>query len=115
MPPDTHLPPGPRVAQPELVNASRAAYARRHDIKLRLAHTPNTDLLALLTTYRRTNPDLGNMRLRTVLRSLPGLGRAGTRRLLADLGIDGARKLRQLGHRQARELAERLDVTNRHR
>src|SRR5690606_15944951 len=57
MPPDTHLPPGPRVAQPELVNASRAAYARRHDIKLRLAHTPNTDLLALLTTYRRTNPD----------------------------------------------------------
>lgn len=106
--------PAPRP-QAELTAAARAAYARRRDIKLRLRHTPNTDLLALFTTYRRTNPDLGRMRLRAVLSALPGLGKASTSRLLADLNLDGDRRMLQLGHQQARRLAERLDATNRHR
>lgn len=103
------------ASQEELTAAARAAYARRRDIKLRLQHTPNTDLLALLTTYRRTNPDLGSLRLHTVLRALPGVGKIGTRRLLSDLSLDGTRRLRQLGPRQARSLAERLDTSNRYR
>ncbi|WP_413451666.1 hypothetical protein AA0Y32_14955 [Georgenia phoenicis] len=103
------------LPEAELTAAARAAYARRRDIKLRLAHTPNTDTLALLTTYRRTNPDLGRMRLRTVLNALAGLGQASTSRLLTDLNLNGDRRLNQLGPRQARTLAERLNTANRHR
>jgi hypothetical protein len=51
---------------------------------------------------------IGGLKLKSVLESLPGLGKIKTKRLLESLDIDGSRRLRGLGDRQRRALMTEL-------
>ncbi len=59
-------------------------------------------------TRAETESMIGGLKLKSVLESLPGLGKIKTKRLLESLDIDGSRRLRGLGDRQRQALMTEL-------
>lgn len=86
----------------------QAAQARRERSLLRdrLKHGRTT----LVETLRTADTDqvIARMRVVTVLGSLPGIGPARARRVMAELDIADSRRLRGLGPHQRAALIERF-------
>ena len=84
--------------------AMRVRYERRATLsKVKTGTITISELLE-----QTGDPVVGKMRLRQVLRALPGYGPKRTEELLASLGIDSNRKLQGLGIRQRDALLNAL-------
>lgn len=101
------------MSTPPLDEAARArgraqaieARRRRAEVKADLA-TGSRTLESVLDL--RHDPILSRLRIDEVLRALPGIGPARTRRILEECEIDSKRRLGQLGDLQIRRVTEAL-------
>ena len=84
--------------------AMRVRYERR--AFLSQVKTGKTTISELLD--QSADPVVGKMRVRQVLRALPGYGPKRTEELLASLGVDSRRRLQGLGSRQRDALVNAL-------
>jgi hypothetical protein len=86
----------------------KAAEARRVQAEIKELLRTGTITFGEVLTRAETESMIGGLKLKSVLESLPGLGKIKTKRLLESLDIDGSRRLRGLGDRQRRALMTEL-------
>ena len=96
------LPPR-RSDEARIAALAKSAEVRRAraDIRARLKSGSLT-LAELLEQV--DDPTVGGMKAQVVIESLPGVGKAIARRVMADVGIAESRRLRGLGDRQRASL-----------
>ena len=99
---DMTLPPR-RSDEARIAALAKSAEVRRAraDIRARLKSGSLT-LAELLEQV--DDPTVGGMKAHVVIESLPGVGKAIARRVMADVGIAESRRLRGLGDRQRASL-----------
>jgi hypothetical protein len=86
----------------------KAAEARRVRAEIKELLRTGTLTFGEVLTRAETESMIGGLKLKSVLESLPGLGKIKTKRLLESLDIDGSRRLRGLGDRQRQALMTEL-------
>ena len=87
---------------------AKAAEARRIRAEIKELLRTGTITFGEVLTRAETESMIGGLKLKSVLESLPGLGKIKTKRLLESLDIDGSRRLRGLGDRQRQALMTEL-------
>jgi len=101
---------GPPAITPEQRAAAlvKAGEARR--LRAEVKELLKTGSVTLVEVLERgeTEGYIGGMKVKSVLESLPGLGKIKTKRLMEELGIASNRRLRGLGERQRAALLEHI-------
>ncbi len=107
MVPDMPLPPelSPEARQAAL---AKAAAARRQRAELKERLKMGSVSLRELLTEADGDEVVGKMKVLTVLESLPGVGKIGARRLMEEVNISEARRVRGLGAQQRDALLKRF-------
>ncbi|MDI6891500.1 MAG: integration host factor, actinobacterial type [Actinomycetota bacterium] len=101
------------MALPRLTDAERKA-ALRKALEVRRQRAAlkasvkkgQTSLSSVLS--RPSDPIVGKMKVSALLESLPGIGKARSRRLMEKLSIDSSRRVQGLGSRQRELLLKEL-------
>jgi hypothetical protein len=85
---------------------AKAAEARaaRADIKARL----KMGTLTLKQVLNSTDPNIGKLKVVSMLESLPGVGKVKARRVMTDVGIADNRRVQGLGAQQRASLLDQL-------
>ncbi|WP_127128039.1 integration host factor, actinobacterial type [Georgenia sp. SYP-B2076] len=100
------LPPlTPEQRAAALVKAA-AARATRAEVKSRLKYSQVS--LSEVLEAARTDEALAKLKVVSLLESLPGVGKATARSLMAEFGISEARRVRGLGPHQSAALIKRF-------
>lgn len=113
-----HQHPGPRgyvapmATPPQLTPEQRAAAlakaaearAARAEIKLQLKQGRLTVAEALSSS----DPNVGKLKVVSMLESLPGLGKVKARKIMEEVGIADNRKIQGLGAQQKKTLLDHL-------
>ena len=105
--------PLPPALSPEERQAAldKAAAARRQRAELKdKLKMGSMDLKELLDQSARDEV-VGKMKVLTVLESLPGVGKVRARRLMEQIGISEARRVRGLGAQQRESLLKQFPPT----
>ncbi len=97
---------------PELTQEQRAAAlakaaearAARAEIKARL----KMGSMSLAEALASDDPNVGKLKVESVLRALPGVGKVKARRLMEEIGIAENRRIQGLGAQQQKALLEEL-------
>jgi hypothetical protein len=100
------LPPMTPEQRAAGLEKAKAANAERAQVKADLKSGDAT--LAEVIAAAQASDAVGKMKVSAVLRALPGVGDAKAAKLMAELGIDGKRRLRGLGDRQRAALEEKF-------
>ncbi|MGQ0744421.1 MAG: integration host factor, actinobacterial type [Acidimicrobiales bacterium] len=82
----------------------KAAVARRQRAELKDKLKMGTTTLAELLASSSTDEVVAKMKVLTVLESLPGVGKVRARRVMEEVGISEARRVRGLGAQQRESL-----------
>jgi len=78
----------------------KAAAARRQRAELKDKLKMGTTTLAELLESSRTDEVVAKMKVLNVIESLPGVGKVRARRVMEEIGISEARRIRGLGTQQ---------------
>ena len=102
--------PGPPAITPEQRAAALAKAGEARRLRAEIKELLKTGSLTLIEVMGRSDTEdyIGGMKVKSVLESLPGLGKIKTKRLMEELGIASNRRLRGLGERQRAALLEHL-------
>jgi len=100
------LPPMTPEQRAAGLEKAKAANAERAKVKSDLKSGAVT--LAGVIAAAEGSDAIGKMKVSAVLRALPGVGDAKASKVMAELGIDGKRRLRGLGDRQRAALEEKF-------
>jgi hypothetical protein len=98
--------PLPPALSPEDRSAAldKAAAARRQRAELKEKLKMGSTTLKELLDQAERDEVVGKMKVVTVLESLPGVGKVRARRMMEQIGISEARRVRGLGDNQRKEL-----------
>ena len=85
---------------------AKAAEARaaRAEIKVKL----NQGTLTVADALNSSDPNVGKLKVVSLLESLPGLGKVKARKIMEEVGIADNRKIQGLGAQQKKALLEHL-------
>ena len=83
---------------------AKAAAARRQRAELKEKLKMGSTTLKELLDQAERDEVVGKMKVVTVLESLPGVGKVRARRMMEDIKISEARRVRGLGDKQRKEL-----------
>ena len=86
----------------------KAAAVRRERAEIKQLLSMGTITFAELLERAEEDDVVAGMKIGTVLPNLPHMGKVTSKRLLEELGIDDAKRIRGLGSRQRASLLERL-------
>lgn len=94
------------TAEQRAAALAKAAEARaaRADVKARL----KMGTLTLKQALNSDDPNIGKLKVVSLLESLPGVGKVKARRVMADIGIADNRRVQGLGAQQRSALLEQL-------
>lgn len=106
--------PLPPELTPEQRQAAldKAAAARRQRAELKEKLKMGSLTLKELFDQGERDEVIGKMKVLAVLESLPGVGKIGARRILEDVDISEARRLRGLGAQQRESLLKRFPASS---
>ncbi len=98
------------VSTPEQRAAALAKAAEYRTARAELKELLSTGSLTLDEVFERAGTDdiVGGMKLKSVLASLPRLGKVKTKRLMEEIGIAENRRVRAVTDRQRTELFDAL-------
>jgi signal recognition particle GTPase len=98
--------PLPPALSPEDRSAAlaKAAAARRQRAELKEKLKMGSTTLKELLDQAERDEVVGKMKVVTVLESLPGVGKVRARRMMEQVGISEARRVRGLGDKQRKDL-----------
>jgi signal recognition particle GTPase len=98
--------PLPPALSPEDRSAAlaKAAAARRQRAELKEKLKMGSTTLKELLDQAGRDEVVGKMKVVTVLESLPGVGKVRARRMMEQVGISEARRVRGLGDKQRKDL-----------
>ena len=98
--------PLPPALSPEDRSAAlaKAAAARRQRAELKEKLKMGSTTLKELLDQAERDEVVGKMKVVTVLESLPGVGKVRARRMMEQIGISEARRVRGLGDNQSKAL-----------
>ncbi len=85
---------------------AKAAVARRQRAELKEKLKMGSTTLKELLGQADRDEVVGKMKVVTVLESLPGVGKVRARRMMEQIGISEARRVRGLGDKQRKSLLE---------
>ena len=104
--------PLPPALSPDERSAAlaKAAAARRQRAELKEKLKMGSTTLKELLDQAERDEVVGKMKVVTVLESLPGVGKVRARRMMEQIGISEARRVRGLGANQRKALFEKLSA-----
>ncbi|UNX53221.1 30S ribosomal protein S13 [Georgenia sp. TF02-10] len=100
------LPPLTPEQRSQALAKAAAARATRAEVKNKLKY--NQVSLSEVLQSAKDDDALGKLKVVSLLESLPGVGKAKARNLMAEFGISEARRVRGLGPHQTAALVERF-------
>ncbi|MFD1719194.1 integration host factor, actinobacterial type [Georgenia deserti] len=100
------LPPLTPQQRADALAKAAAARATRAEVKNKLKYS-QTSLSEVLKAAEKDEA-LSKLKVVSLLESLPGVGKATARSVMADIGISEARRVRGLGPHQTAALIERF-------
>lgn len=99
------LPPLTPEQRADALAKAAAARQTRAEVKNRLKY--NQTKLSEVLEAATKDEALGKLKVVSLLESLPGIGKAKARAIMAEIGISEARRVRGLGPHQSAALVER--------
>ncbi|GAA4424422.1 integration host factor [Georgenia halophila] len=103
---DVPLPPLTPEQRADALAKAAAARATRAEVKNKLKYSQVS--LSEVLEQAKSDEALSKLRVVSLLESLPGVGKATARSVMADIGISEARRVRGLGPHQSAALVERF-------
>ncbi|WP_345216392.1 integration host factor, actinobacterial type [Georgenia halophila] len=100
------LPPLTPEQRADALAKAAAARATRAEVKNKLKYSQVS--LSEVLEQAKSDEALSKLRVVSLLESLPGVGKATARSVMADIGISEARRVRGLGPHQSAALVERF-------
>ncbi|MFC7406184.1 integration host factor, actinobacterial type [Georgenia alba] len=99
------LPPLTPEQRSDALAKAAAARATRAEVKNKLKYSQVS--LSEVLQAAKSDEALGKLKVVSLLESLPGVGKATARAVMAEIGISEARRVRGLGPHQSSALVER--------
>ncbi|RPF28461.1 hypothetical protein EDD32_2988 [Georgenia muralis] len=100
------LPPLTPEQRADALRKAAAARATRAEVKNKLKYSQVK--LSEVLEAAQTDEALGKLKVVSLLESMPGVGKATARNLMAEIGISEARRVRGLGPHQSAALVDRF-------
>lgn len=102
--------PVPPLSPEQRVDAlARATAARRRRAEVKEGLKRGGARLADVIAEGRQDDAIAKLKVSELIESLPGVGQVTAAQVMEDIGIAGSRRVRGLGHHQARALLERFE------